>query len=40
MGRIAQPADIARGALFLASDLARFMTGQTIFINGGSLMMP
>jgi 3-oxoacyl-[acyl-carrier protein] reductase len=40
MGRIAQPEDIARGALFLASDLARFMTGQTIFINGGSLMMP
>lgn len=40
LGRIAQPEDIARGALFLASDLARFMTGQTIFINGGSLMMP
>lgn len=40
MGRIAQPEDIARGALFLASDLARFVTGQTIFINGGSLMMP
>ena len=40
MGRIAQPEDIARGALFLASDLARFVTGQTIFINGGSLMIP
>jgi len=40
LGRIAQPEDIARGSLFLASDLARFMTGQTIFINGGSLMIP
>jgi 3-oxoacyl-[acyl-carrier protein] reductase len=40
MGRIAQPEDIARGALFLASDLARFVTGQTIFMNGGSLMIP
>ncbi len=40
LGRIAQPEDIARGALFLASDLARYITGQTIFINGGSLMIP
>jgi 3-oxoacyl-[acyl-carrier protein] reductase len=40
MGRIAEPEDIARGALFLAGDLARFVTGQTIFIDGGSLMMP
>lgn len=40
MGRMAQPADIAKGALFLASDLASFMTGQTIFIDGGELMVP
>lgn len=40
LGRIAHPEDIARGAVFLAGDLARFVTGQTIFINGGSLMMP
>lgn len=40
LGRIAQPRDIAQGALYLASDLAGFVTGQTIFINGGSLMMP
>jgi NAD(P)-dependent dehydrogenase (short-subunit alcohol dehydrogenase family) len=40
LGRSAQPEDIARGTLFLASDLARFVTGQTIFITGGSLMMP
>lgn len=40
MGRMAQPEDIANGAFFLASDLAGFMTGQTIFINGGELMVP
>lgn len=40
LGRMAQPADIAKGALFLASDLAAFMTGQTIFISGGELMVP
>ena len=40
LGRMAQPIDIAKGALFLASDLAAFMTGQTIFITGGELMVP
>ncbi|MFN8591870.1 MAG: SDR family NAD(P)-dependent oxidoreductase [Thermomicrobiales bacterium] len=40
MGRMAQPDDIAAAALFLVSDLSRFVTGQTIFVNGGSLMMP
>lgn len=40
MGRIAMPEDIARAALFLASELAAFVTGQTIFVNGGSLMVP
>lgn len=40
LGRIAQPEDIARAALYLASDLSEFVTGQTIFVNGGSLMIP
>ena len=40
LGRIAEPEDIARAAVFLASDLAAFVTGQTIFVNGGSLMVP
>jgi 3-oxoacyl-[acyl-carrier protein] reductase len=39
-GRMAQPEDIARAALYLASDLADYVTGQTIFVNGGSLMVP
>jgi NAD(P)-dependent dehydrogenase (short-subunit alcohol dehydrogenase family) len=38
LGRIAQPQDIAGPAVFLASDAARFITGQTLFVNGGSLM--
>jgi len=39
-GRIAQPEDIARAALYLASDLSDFVTGQTLFVTGGQLMVP
>lgn len=35
LGRTAQPDDIARVALFCASDLAAFVTGTTIFADGG-----
>jgi NAD(P)-dependent dehydrogenase (short-subunit alcohol dehydrogenase family) len=38
LGRMAQPDDIASVAVFLASDAARFMTGQTVHVNGGSYM--
>jgi NAD(P)-dependent dehydrogenase (short-subunit alcohol dehydrogenase family) len=38
LGRIAQPEDIARVALFLASDDAGFVTGQTVHVNGGAYM--
>jgi NAD(P)-dependent dehydrogenase (short-subunit alcohol dehydrogenase family) len=38
LGRIAQPHDIAGTAVFLASDAAQFITGQALFVNGGSLM--
>jgi len=38
LGRIAQPADIASAALFLASDAASFVTGHTIHVNGGSYL--
>jgi NAD(P)-dependent dehydrogenase (short-subunit alcohol dehydrogenase family) len=38
LGRIAQPEDIVGTALFLASDKASQITGQTVFINGGDLM--
>jgi NAD(P)-dependent dehydrogenase (short-subunit alcohol dehydrogenase family) len=33
--RIAEPADIAAAILFLSSDLAAFVTGQTLVVDGG-----
>jgi NAD(P)-dependent dehydrogenase (short-subunit alcohol dehydrogenase family) len=38
LGRIAQPDDIARAAVFLASDDAGFITGQCLHVNGGSYL--
>ena len=38
LGRMAEPEDIARTALFLASDDAALITGQTVHINGGSYL--
>jgi NAD(P)-dependent dehydrogenase (short-subunit alcohol dehydrogenase family) len=35
MGRIGEPEDIADVVLFLCSDMARFITGQTIVVDGG-----
>ncbi|MBD2702705.1 3-oxoacyl-ACP reductase FabG [Spirosoma sp. BT702] len=35
VGRLGQPEDIAHAALFLASDEASFITGQTLEIDGG-----
>ena len=33
--RMAEPAEIADVAVFLASDEARYVTGQTLFADGG-----
>lgn len=38
MRRLGQPDDIASVVSFLASDLARFVTGQTIVADGGMLI--
>jgi NAD(P)-dependent dehydrogenase (short-subunit alcohol dehydrogenase family) len=38
LGRMAEPKEIARAAVFLASDDARFVTGQTLHVNGGSYL--
>ncbi len=38
LGRMARPEDIARAAVFLASDSAGFVTGQTLHVNGGSYL--
>ncbi|MAW34437.1 MAG: NAD(P)-dependent oxidoreductase [Proteobacteria bacterium] len=35
MGRLGQPEEIAEAAVYLASDEAKFVTGQTIIIDGG-----
>jgi 3-oxoacyl-[acyl-carrier protein] reductase len=35
LGRPLPPIDIARAHLFLASDDANFITGQTLFVDGG-----
>jgi 3alpha(or 20beta)-hydroxysteroid dehydrogenase len=37
LGRIAQPQEIARAVVFLASDDARFMSGQPLVVDGGLL---
>ena len=36
MGRMAEPEDIAKVAVFLASDDSGFVTGQNVAVNGGS----
>ena len=36
LGRVGQPEDIALPAAFLASDDARWITGETLFVSGGS----
>lgn len=35
LGRLAQPEDIANVVVFLCSDLAGFVTGQNIVVDGG-----
>jgi NAD(P)-dependent dehydrogenase (short-subunit alcohol dehydrogenase family) len=40
LGRRGEPADIANTAVFLLSDLAAYITGQTVVVDGGSTVGP
>jgi len=35
LGRLGQPEDVAGVVLFLASDLSRFVSGATVYVDGG-----
>jgi NAD(P)-dependent dehydrogenase (short-subunit alcohol dehydrogenase family) len=37
LGRLAEPEEIVGAVLFLASNVADFITGQTIYVDGGTL---
>ncbi len=38
LGRLGEPGDIGEAVAFLASDLASYITGETIHVNGGLIM--
>jgi NAD(P)-dependent dehydrogenase (short-subunit alcohol dehydrogenase family) len=35
LGRLGQPEEIARAAVYLASDASAFMTGSDLLVDGG-----
>ena len=39
LGKLGRPQDVAEACLFLASDLANYITGQTIVVDGGMVMV-
>ena len=39
MNRLGTPEDVADAIIFLASDMASYMTGQTLHVNGGMAMI-
>jgi 3-oxoacyl-[acyl-carrier protein] reductase len=39
VGRLGSPEDIAAGVVYLASEEAAYVTGQTLHVNGGMAMI-
>jgi glucose 1-dehydrogenase len=39
-GRIGEPEDVAHAAVWLASDLSDYVTGTTLFVDGGMTLYP
>lgn len=39
LGRVASPDEVASIAVFLASDMASYVTGETIYVDGGRLAL-
>jgi glucose 1-dehydrogenase len=39
-GRIGEPEDVANAAVWLASDTSDYVTGTTLFVDGGMTLYP
>jgi NAD(P)-dependent dehydrogenase (short-subunit alcohol dehydrogenase family) len=40
LGRVGTPTDVARAIVFFASDAAAFISGQTLWVDGGLFSKP